>query len=206
MAIITPPPATSAAPWGEYITGLGPMTIELFDQLTFKDGWVFELHEGRLIRMPGPGNQHADIQTNFYRTVDNFLAGHNLGRLKGTSCYNLPLPDNTEELLCPDLSYVVPARLARMSLRGSYLVGAPDLVIEIASPSDFRPQMQAKSQVYLAAGVRLVWIVWATTQSIDMWQPTSLTTPIKLLGLNDQLEGMDVIPGFTCAVKDLFAA
>jgi Uma2 family endonuclease len=205
MAITTPPPATGAAPWGEYIVGLGPMTVEIFDRLTIEAGWVFELHEGRIIRMPGPGNEHGDIQTNLYRIVDVYLARHNLGKLTGTSCYNLPLPSNTEELLCPDLSYVVPARKAQMSQRGSYLVGSPDLVIEIASPSDSRPQMQAKAQVYLAAGVRLFWIIWPSTQSVDVWRPTSPAAPVKLLGLNDQLDGMDVIAGFTCLVKDIFA-
>ena len=199
-------PTTNSAPWGEYIAGLGPMTVETFNQLTIQDGWVFELHEGKLIRMPGPGNEHGDIQTNLYRTVDAYLFAHNLGKLTGTSCYNLTLDGDMEELLCPDLSYVLPARKAQMPKRGSYYVGAPDFVIEIASPSDFRPQMQAKAAVYLAAGVRMVWIVWPSTQSIDVWRPTAPIAPSQMLGMADQLEGLDVIPGFICPIAAIFVA
>lgn len=205
MATTLPPPV-HVAPWGEYLAGIAPMRIETFDVIPIEDGWTFELHEGRLIRMPGPGKAHANIQTNLYDTVHAYLRNHNLGKLLGTSCYNLPLPGNTEELLCPDLSYVVPARLVQMPQRGSYLVGAPDLVIEIASPSDFRPQLRAKAQVYLAAGVRLVWVIWPATQNIDVWQPTATDAPTKQLGLPDQLDGEDVIPGFTCPVQGIFAA
>lgn len=94
--------------------------------------------------MAGPGAQHADIQERFFLTLGVFLRASGLGHLSGTSCYNLPLPNNTEELLCPDLSYVEPARCAAMPLRGSYLVGAPDLSIESASPNDIRPEIAAK--------------------------------------------------------------
>lgn len=202
---ITLPPATEVAPWGEYIDGLGPITIETFDRLTIQDGWTFELHEGRLLRMPGPGNEHGDIATKFIRKLDAYFVSNDLGILTSTSCYNLPMPGNAEELLCPDLSYVLPARKAQMTKRGSYLIGAPDLVIEIASPNDFRPQMQAKAQVYLTAGVRLVWIVWPVAQSIDVWRPTSPTAPVFILGMADQLDGLDVIPGFTCPISAIFA-
>jgi Uma2 family endonuclease len=111
------------------------MTVEQFEQFPGEDGWKYELHDGRLIVMPGPGAEHADIQERFFLSLGVYIRDSGLGRLSGTSCYNLPLPNNAEELLCPDLSYVSyvsyvePARRAAMPLRGSYLVGALDLVI-----------------------------------------------------------------------------
>ncbi len=192
------------APWGEYVPHLGQMTVEQFDQLPLEEGWAYELHEGRLISMPGPGNDHAMLQTLVTRVVDSYLHQNNLGILMGTGCYNLPIPGNTEELLCPDLSYVLPARLATMSKRGAYLMGAPDLVIEIASPGDSHPELAAKAAIYLQAGVRLMWMLWSAAHTIDVWQGATPDAP-RTLNQDDTLGGQDVIPGFTCVVRDLFA-
>jgi Uma2 family endonuclease len=191
-------------PWGQYVPWVGTMTVEQLERFPTQEGWIYELHEGRLIVVPGPGADHADIQERFFLTLGVYLRASGLGHLSGTGCYNLPLPTNTEELLCPDLSYVEPARRATMPKRGSYLVGAPDLVIEIASPSDTPAQMAAKVAIYLAAGVRLVWVAWPTSRTVDVWRPSSPQQPTAL-GSADMLNGLDVVPGFRCPVADLFA-
>lgn len=202
MALLIPK-STKRAPWGEYV-GIGPLTVEAFDQLPLEDGWKFELWKGDLIRMPGPGKIHAAIAANFYDTVHAYLKEHKLGRLLSTNCYILQVAQDTEELLCPDLSYISPERRQGMPTRGSYSVGAPDLVIEIASPNDYRPQMQSKAQTYLQAGVRLVWVVWPNVQIIDVWHPSALDAPIATLGVGDTLDGRDVIPGFASPVQPIF--
>jgi Uma2 family endonuclease len=193
------------APWGEYIPQLGLMTVEQFEQLPTENGWMFELHQGRLISKPGPGIVHARIQRNFFRTVDAYLVATGQGGLDGTGCYHLPLPGNKEEVLCPDLSYSLPLRKAAMPLRGSYPVGAPDLAIEIASPSDTHPELTAKTAIYLQAGVRLVWLVWPKAQTIEVWRQGATLAPTTTLGVQDTLDGLDVIPGFQCAVTAIFA-
>ena len=123
--------------------------------------------------------------------------------MSGRKCYNRPLPGNTEELLCPDLSYVLPLRKAVMKQHGSYLIGAPDFVMEIASPGDTHPEMAAKTAIYLQAGVRLIWNVWPKSKTIDVWRLTSLHTPTTILGENDLLDGLDVIPGFQRPVRTI---
>ncbi len=191
------------APWGAYVQYVGPMTVEQFEQFPTEAGWVYELHEGRIIVMPGPGNIHGDIQTRFTLTLGWFIQQHHLGILSGTGCYNLPLPNNTEEVLCPDLSYVTPTRKATMAKRGSYLVGAPNLVIEIVSPTDRRSDIANKVATYVQSGVRMIWVTWPITQSIDIWHPETQQQPMHL-GLRDTLDGYDVIPGFQCPVQAIF--
>jgi Uma2 family endonuclease len=203
MALLIPRSATQKAPWGEYV-GIGPLTIEAFDQLPLEEGWKFELWKGDLIRMPGPGDDHMVIMANIYALLQPFLQQHKLGKLRGTGCYNLPLPNSADALLCPDLSYILPGRLATMPKRGSYRIGVPDLVIEIASPNDYRPYMQTKAQTYLQAGVRLVWIIWPNTQIIDVWRSSAPEAPVATLSATDTLDGLDVIPGFTCSVQPIF--
>lgn len=128
-----------------------------------------------------------------------------LGLLMGTGCYNLPQPNNTEKVLCPDLSYVLPAREATMPQRGSFLVGAPDLIIEIASLSDTHPEMTAKIGDYLQAGVALIWVLWPTSRTIEIWRTAMPSQPTTILQESDLLDGEAIVPGFQCPVRDLFA-
>ncbi|HLY31954.1 MAG TPA: hypothetical protein VKQ36_13065 [Ktedonobacterales bacterium] len=51
--------------------------------------------------------------------------------------------------------------------------------------------------------MRLIWIVWPI-QQVDVWQPGS-DAPVATLRGADMLDGVDVLPGFTCPVAGLFA-
>ena len=202
MALRNPAILDPTAPWGTYVMELRPMTIETFDMLPLAEGWSFELYEGRLIRMPGPAIPHAVVQSNFFRLVGNHLYDNKLGLLLGTGCYNLPLPNKTEYLLCPDMSFVQPIRLLNTKKRGAYPILAPDLVIEIALPNDSHPQMQNKAEVYMRSGVRLLWMAWPDEGIIDIWQQGET---MVTLGATDTLEGGTIIPGFTAPVGAFFA-
>jgi Uma2 family endonuclease len=204
MALRHPIPAIpeQVAPWGDYVMELQPMTIETFDILPLAEGWRFELYEGRLIRMPGPAGAHAVVQRNFFRVLDRFLEEQHLGGLFDTMCFNLPMPNKTEYLLCPDMSFVQPVRYLNAKRRGAYRIVAPDLVIEVASSRDSHLQMGNKAEVYMRAGVRLLWVVWPDEASIDVWQPGETLVTLKA---NDPLDGGAVIPGFTAPVSAFFA-
>ncbi len=197
-----PNPAPQA-PWGEYVPGMGPMDGAAFAQLPAQDGWIFELHQGRLIRMPGPGGKHGDIQTQLIWLIQNFLNTHKLGKITSTACYYLPMPNGGEAVLCPDLSYALLARKTAAPYRGSYQELVPDFVIEIASPNDTRPQLAAKVRVYLAAGVRLIWVVWPESALVEVWRPGNVQ-PAQVLSAQDAITGEEVIPGLTLAVRDIF--
>jgi Uma2 family endonuclease len=190
-----------SAPWGEYILGLGPVTASLFAQLPVAEGWTLELLQGRIIRMPGPGYDHAAIQANCIEMMNPFLRAHKLGLVVGTGCYIFP----TGNVLCPDLSYVQPQRLAGATYQNSYPIIVPDFVAEIVSPTDTRPKMVAKVRRYIAEGVRLVWLIWPTSHTVDVWRTTMPHTPVAVLTDADQLDGLDVFPGFTALVAALFA-
>ena len=80
---------------------------------------------------------------------------------------------------------------------------APDLVVEVASPNQSRPKMAAKARRYLQAGVRLVWVVWPKRRQVDVWRPgdTQLSTTLRIA---DALKGLDVVPGFSYPLVELF--
>ncbi|MGH2517006.1 MAG: Uma2 family endonuclease, partial [Ktedonobacterales bacterium] len=172
-----------------------------------EDGWMYELVEGRLVRMPSCGGEASLVAGNLLAEVVLFLRTHKLGRATGSDgTYNLTQPDDTEETaLVPDVAFVradrVPARTSPEFAKAWRL--APDLVAEVVSPSQYRPEMAAKAKRYLEAGVRLVWIVWPKYQQVDVWR-TGADQPIATLKLGDALDGLDVLPGFSYALSDLF--
>ena len=81
---------------------------------------------------------------------------------------------------------------------------APDLAVEVSSPSQSAGDLAAKVALYLAGGTRLVWVVWPDRQQVDVWHPGD-TQPSATLGVGDTLDGEDVIPGFIHSIGDIFA-
>jgi Uma2 family endonuclease len=114
--------------------------------------------------------------------------------------------DKGETGLVSDVAFVradcLPRRGSPVYSQAPHL--APDLVAEVVSPTQFRPEMAAKARLYLAAGVRLVWLIWLRYQQVDVWQSGS-DQPVVTLGMGDALDGLDVLPGFTYPLADLFA-
>jgi Uma2 family endonuclease len=80
---------------------------------------------------------------------------------------------------------------------------APDLAIEILSPSNTKKEMNRKRGEYFEAGVRLVWIFHLDTRTVDVY--TSAGQPDSVIGVGDMLNGRDVLPGFEHSVGDIFA-
>lgn len=81
---------------------------------------------------------------------------------------------------------------------------APDLAVEVASPSQDADAMAAKARLYLQGGTRLVWIVWPGRGEIDVWHAGLAERPALTVRGDDLLDGEDVVQGFSCRVADVF--
>jgi Uma2 family endonuclease len=75
--------------------------------------------------------------------------------------------------------------------------------VEIGSPNQSRPEMAAKARRYLQAGVRLAWVVGPNRREVDVWRPGD-KQPSATLHIADALEGLDIVPGFSYPLADLF--
>lgn len=84
----------------------------------------------------------------------------------------------------------------------TYLELAPDLVVEVVSPSDRMHDVSIKVRLYLDAGTQLVWIVQPSLKTVTVYFPDHTA---RTLSIDDDLDGGDVLPGFTIAVAELFA-
>lgn len=199
--------ARSLAPWATPVPNTPtPMRVADLARLP-SDGWQYELVEGRLVRMPGSASQAAQIAALLVYFLVAFVRPRKLGSVTGPDgTYDLTRPgDPAETALIPDVAFVragrLPAILTPEALKYPEL--APEHAVEIVSPNQYHPEMDEKAQLYLARGVRLVWVIWLATQEVDVWRP-SRAKPVTLPA-DANLDGADVIPGFTLPIADLFA-
>lgn len=123
--------------------------------------------------------------------------------------FRLTRPGEADTVLSPGIAYVSAAKVRQLPLPGTperkkFLPVAPDLAVEVALPDQLHPEMADKAQLYLASGVRLVWLVWPGHQQVDIWRPGA-DQPSATLDPLDTLDGLDVLPGFTHPVADLFS-
>lgn len=200
------------APWAEMVPsadGHGPRHMSAAELLTLpNDGLRYELVEGVLVRMTPPGGEHGVITFEIGAALGAFVKARKLGQvLTGEPGFLVSRIGEPDTVLAPDVAFV---RTDRLPARGTperqgYWRLAPDLVVEVASPSQRKNEMAAKALAWLAAGAQLVWVVWPEARQADAWLPGA-DRPARTYGGNDTLDGGAVLPDFRLALDALFAA
>ncbi|HLY32633.1 MAG TPA: Uma2 family endonuclease, partial [Ktedonobacterales bacterium] len=152
--------------WGERAPGMQyPFPISALSTLP-NDEYTYEIVEGELIRMAGSGIDASEIAARLIYYLMGFVLPRGLGRITSSDgTYDLTRPgDPTDTALVPDVAFVQAGRLPARN--PGYGKVSPDLVAEVASPSQSRPEMNTKAQFYLDRGVRLVWVLWPNRQEV----------------------------------------
>lgn len=158
----------------------------------------FELMDGELIEMSGPGGTHGRIAIRLGRYLDIFAEENNLGIVTGETGYHPP--EDRYNLLLPDVAFISFDR-APDPFPDKLVPVMPDLAVEIRSPSNTLAEMREKAQRYLRLGSTLVWVILPNDQTVEVHQTQ---TPVKTLELGDSLSGEDVLPGFELELRRLF--
>jgi Uma2 family endonuclease len=167
------------------------------------DGYRYELVEGTLVRMAGSGKRATRIGLRLGARLLDYVEGHGLGVVTGADgVYKFP---GAATGLVPDAGFYTRERDALIPAEDEDrpIPFAPDLAVEVASPSQGSDAMAAKTRTYLAGGTRLVWVVWPARRQIDVWHAGDVA-PTTLSG-DATLDGEAVVPGFRLRVADLFA-
>jgi Uma2 family endonuclease len=101
----------------------------------------------------------------------------------------------------PDVAFVRADRMPTGRALRAFLPLAPDLAVEVLSASDTATELAEKLDDYLAAGTPLVWLVDPARRTV---QVHTRDAPVRRLAAPDVLDGAPVLPGFRCAVAELF--
>lgn len=163
-------------------------------------GKFVELVKGSIIKMSPTGRMHGRIVSKIDRYLGMFVEQHRLGETYGAET-GFILRRDPDTLRAPDVAFVGTERLAQQHAEG-FLEGAPDLAVEVISPSETRRAVEEKVLDYLHAGTQLIWLVQPETQTVTIYR--SLDN-IRILTAADTLDGGDLLPGFTLPVAELFA-
>ena len=195
------------APWAEIVPDAPyPMTAAELARLP-EDGWSYELVRGRLVRMSPTAGWHGFIASRLDKVLREFVEAHQLGEvLASETGFRLAgLGDPEHNVYAPDLSFVRAERVPGRDtpVWDDFWPLAPDLVVEVASKNQFRPEMGRKARDWLSAGTRLAWVIWKR-EEVDVWLPGNYK-PTRTLKLGNALDGMDVVPGFFYPLAKLFA-
>ena len=186
----------SVAPWAE------PVLVTAGELLERPgDEWRYELVDGRLVRMSPTGGRHGRIVMALLRAIDGFVEENNLGAVfPPETGFWISTAGEPDTVLAPDIAFVRRDRELESGIEG-YPRLAPDLIVEVASPSQGPAEMAVKAQRWLQAGVRLAWIVLPATQVVEVWRDGELD---RVLGPEASLSGEDVLQGFLYPVEQLF--
>lgn len=203
MSIAPALPTVPFAPWAEIVPGYGPVTVGILLTLP-DDGYQYEVVERVLVRMAGSGFDATTIAVELVAALHNHVRPRHLGRVTGADgVYKFP---GAETSLVPDVGFLEAAKVALLTDRKEPIPFPPDLAVEVASPGQSPDAMAAKARTYLDGSTRLVWIVWADRQQVEVWRASRSVGPAAVLQVSDKLNGEDVVPDFSYPIASLFAA
>ncbi len=159
-------------------------------------GKRFERIQGGIVEM-SPSNPYSSAVANL---IAHYITAYVLERKTGyvtgeQGGYDLP----GENTYAPDVGYISKERQAELPRTGFNPI-PPDLAVEVVSPGNTANEVQQKTQDYLNAGTRIVWVVYPDLQSVTVHTPEGA----KTLEINDTLDGGEVLPGFKLPVKNIF--
>ncbi len=160
-----------------------------------------ELIRGELCETMPTGGRHGETVVNIVFFLRSFIFPRRLGRLAASDSGVLLErdPDTVRE---PDIAYISTERLPLDVEVAGYYEVVPDLVVEVVSPGDSASEVMDKAIMWLSFGARMVWAVNPQSRSVDVYRPDERTVTLTE---TDTLDGLDILPSFTCPVADIFS-
>src|SRR5882672_9543139 len=182
-------------------TEVQPMTADELLAMP-DDGFVYELIKGELVKVsPPPGHEHGLVAMNIAGPLYEYAKKHGLGNVYAAETGFL-LEQNPDTVRAADVSFAGRERIEKTGSVHGYWEGAPDLAVEVLSPSDTVRRIEGKVAEWLGNGAQLVWIVSPKLHTVTIYRSL---TEIMVLTENDTLDGGDVVPGFQIAIAEIFA-
>ncbi|MDE2635249.1 MAG: Uma2 family endonuclease [Chloroflexota bacterium] len=174
--------------------------IALVDSPEYADR-IVELVEGEIIEMPLPNAEHGEILSLLAAKIVSHVYDNKLGRVAtGDSGFILERnPSGRDTVRGLDLAFISRSK-APAPLPNSFLDYAPDLAVEVISPSNDAADIRLKIRQLLDAGTALIWVVYPDLRIVDVHTRDGAAT----LEAGDALSGGDVLPGFEITVREIF--
>ena len=172
-----------------------------YDQLCLlpEDRQRHELFDGELVMTPSPSHRHQAVVLRLAIALESYVKTHALGRV-----YVAPLDILFEPhtVLQPDVLFI---RQDRLGILGEEVVeGAPDLVVEVLSPSTFYNDLRRKMAAYARFGVQEYWIVDPEKQAVELYSLAGDQLRLQRSFSADATLESPLLPGLRLPVRSIF--
>lgn len=180
------------------------LTLEVLDPveaLLMPEYENYELVDGEL-QEKAMGTEADGIGSRALFRLEYWNQESKFGRVLGPHASYQCFPDDTKRVRRPDVSVVSYNRLPGRLPRGHTRV-APEVVVEVISPTDLAINVRRKVAEYREAGVSLIWVIDPDTRTVEVCRADGSA---NFLEAADVLTGENVLPNFACRVAELFTS
>jgi Uma2 family endonuclease len=174
-----------------------PITIDEFARMPLEGSW--ELIDGEPVELSPSADISGWISGRLFSRLGQFVGARGLGWAFPPKT-GFVLFDDRSTVRSPDGAFVRGDRLPKLT--GHFVPLAPDLAVEVLSPSDRMTDALGKVGMYLDAGVRLIWLVDPAINTVTIYRPGAAPTTLRE---GDTLDGGNVLPDFRVQVAEIFA-
>ena len=164
-------------------------------------GRRLELVKGRVYEMPPADERQTSVAVRIGAALDAHVKSDDLGAVFSVGT-RFVLGRDPDTVRAADTAFVARERIPGDGLHEGCFPAAPDLAVEVVSPQDRPLDVREKIEDWLQGGTRLVWVVQRVQRTVMVYRPLGDATE---LSEGASLDGEEVVPGFACDVKDLFA-
>ena len=171
------------------------LTLGQFERLP-DDDLRHELDEGELLSMSPAARKHGNIQAKVTSLLESFVGRHSLGDVVTETGFVLGRDPDTAR--APDVAFI---RAGRPAAPAGFEEGAPDLAIEIVSPSDTAADMAKEVSQYRRAGARAAWVVYQESKQVHVFEAGGEACVLEAC---QTISAGDLLPGFSVPVSTLF--
>lgn len=172
-------------------------TIE--DYMKTPDDVRYELIEGELLMTPSPLTRHQRAVGKFFVRLDNYVSIHGVGEVF-VSPYDVVL-DN-ENVFEPDVIFV--SKENSPIITEANIKGAPDMVIEVLSPSTSKRDLINKKRIYAKYGVKEYWIADPQEKTVDLFILNDKQFDLKKRYAKDDVIESVILNGLQIPLKEVF--
>jgi Uma2 family endonuclease len=161
------------------------------------DGMLHELVKGEFTTMSPAGFRRGHVTGLIHTHLGHYVRQHRLGIVPSSDTGYI-LQRNPDTVRAPDVSFV---RAERATDERGYFQGAPDLAVEVISPSDRFSEVHAKVREYLAAGTPVVIVVDPETEFAEIHTASA----VRMIAPDGALDAPNVVPGWSLPLAEIFA-
>jgi Uma2 family endonuclease len=175
------------------------------DEFIGHENQRLEIIDGETVEMTAAGMVHQAIARNAFRALDQFCLANPIGEVfqDQTTYLMFSTARGLKNAFLPDVSFIRNESIMPLDDPKRPYPGAPDLAVEVISPSDNSDDVLKKVRVYFDKGTDEVWLVFPETREVHQFRRDTLDTARIYTG--EQVIETPMLSGFMLPLHQLFA-